>query len=92
MKAELLIKIELPSDSIIFKKIESTDNIQKYKECPYCGQAKLPFKLGVCTECGKQVGSITYVNNAESYAKNWYEYIGKRPKVEKLGIEELMDN
>ena len=63
-----------------------------YKRCPYCRQGMVPFKMGVCI-CGKQVGNITFVNNAECYAKHWYEYVGSRKqKVEKLGIVELMDN
>jgi len=63
-----------------------------YKQCPYCGQGLVPFKLGVCI-CGKQIGDIQYVKNTESFAKNYYSYIGDEPKkTEKLGIEELMDN
>jgi hypothetical protein len=90
MKTQVVIKIELPSGSeVISKKIDPADE-QKYKQCPYCGQSKIPFKMGVCI-CGKQVGNITYVNNAETYAKSWYAYL-KKPKVEKLGIVELMDN
>ena len=52
-----------------------TVDSENYKQCPYCGQSMIPFKKGVCV-CGKQVGNITYVNNAESYAKSWYEYVG----------------
>ena len=64
----------------------------RFKTCPYCGCAKLTFNMEACIECGKQVRNITYVNNAECYAKNWYEYIGSKPKVEKLGIRESLDN
>jgi len=46
-----------------------------YKTCPYCGQGIIPFKLGVCI-CGNQVGSIQYVQNAGSFAKNYYFYLG----------------
>ena len=89
MNTELLIKIELPHGSEVFEKNEPDYN-QNYKQCPYCGQSKVPFKMGVCV-CGKQVGNITYINNAETYAKNWYNWIGTQ-KVEKLGIVELIDN
>lgn len=73
----------------IFPNAVSTD--QSHKTCPYCGQGRIPFKLGVCV-CGKQVGKIQYVKNTEKFAKSqYYSYIGT-PKVEKLGIAELMDN
>ena len=66
-----------------------------YKRCTYCGQTKILFKMGVCV-CDKQVDSITFVNNAQTYAKSWYEYVRSgntsTPKVEKLGIRELLDN
>lgn len=87
----ITIKIELPREAEIFTKTVTDVGNKKYKQCPYCGQAKLPFKMGVCVECGHQIGNITYVNNAEGYAKKWYEYIGSQ-KVEKLGIIELVDN
>ena len=64
---------------------------KSYKTCPYCGQGKIPFKLGVCM-CGRQVGDIKYVVNAKKFALGqYYSYIST-PKVEKLAIEELMDN
>ena len=64
---------------------------QQYKECPCCGQRKIPFKLGVCV-CGNQVGGIQYVNSAEKFANvQYYSYVGT-PNVDKLGIAELMDN
>jgi hypothetical protein len=46
-----------------------------YKTCPYCGQGTIPFKLGVCI-CGKQIGNIQYVQNADSFARNYYSYVG----------------
>ena len=69
---------------------EKTDSNESYKICPYCGQRKIPFKMGVCV-CGKQVGSIQYVKDPKKYAKHWYSYIDSS-KVEKLGIIELIDN
>ena len=89
MKTELQINKELPEGTEIFIESELEYN-GKYKQCPYCGQSKIPFKRGVCI-CGRQVGDIQYVDNAQLFSENWYEYIGK-PKVEKLGIAELMDN
>ena len=49
-------------------------NGDDYKNCPYCGQSKIPFKLGVCI-CGKQVGTIQYVNDTKKFVKNYYSYI-----------------
>lgn len=46
---------------------------KEYKKCPYCGQSKIPFKLGVCV-CGKQVGKIQYVKNAKNFAGSYYSY------------------
>ena len=46
-----------------------------YKTCPYCGQGIIPFKLGVCI-CGNQVGNIQYVQNAGSFVRNYYSYVG----------------
>ena len=64
---------------------------QQYKECPCCGQRKIPFKLGVCV-CGKQVGDIQYVNSAKKFANvQYYEYMGNQ-NVDKLGIMDLVDN
>ena len=89
MKAQIAIqKVMMNSEPEVFPKA-GTDE-KSYKTCPYCGQGKIPFKLGVCV-CGKQVGDIQYVDNSKSYAKHWYSYIGT-PTVEKLGISELMDN
>lgn len=49
---------------------------QKYnKDCFFCGQGLIPFKLGVCF-CGQQVGSITYVKNTQHFAKINYSYLG----------------
>jgi hypothetical protein len=62
----------------------------QYKICPYCGQSKIPFKMGVCV-CGAQVGKIRYVVSSKRYAENWYSYVGNF-KIEKMGIAELMDN
>ena len=61
------------------------------KFCSMCGQGKIPFKLGVCV-CGNQVGQIQYVIDAEKFAKNYYNSYVETSKVEKLGIEEMMDN
>jgi len=47
----------------------------KYRECSFCGQGIIPFKLGVCF-CGQQVGSIQYVKKTQSFAKNYYSYLG----------------
>jgi len=59
--------------------------------CHSCGQGLIPFKKGVCV-CGMQKGSIQYVNDPEKFAKNqYYSYVGTS-KVEKLGIEEMLDN
>ncbi len=44
---------------------------ENYKTCPHCGQDQIPFKLGICI-CGKQVGKIQYVENSETFAKNYY--------------------
>jgi len=46
------------------------------KICPYCGQNEISFNLEVCV-CGKHVGNIKYVNNSETFATNYYSYIGK---------------
>ena len=51
------------------------DQETNYKECPYCGQKEVPFKLGVCI-CGKQVGGIIYVENAARYARTRFPYYG----------------
>ena len=48
---------------------------EHYKECPYCGQNQIPFKMGVCI-CGHQIGRIQYIKNTENYAKNYYSYRG----------------
>jgi hypothetical protein len=86
MKQKQILQIE---DSPNPEPFENTN--ESYKECPYCGQSKIPFKLGVCI-CGAQVGSILYVKNTIQFAKGqYYSYVGEK-KVEKLGIEELVDN
>ena len=54
------------------KKTETIE-AKDYKECPYCGQSEIPFKLGVCI-CGRQVGGIQYVRNPKVFAKNYYYY------------------
>ena len=61
------------------------------RSCSSCGQGKIPFKLGVCL-CGNQMGQIQYVNDPEKFAKNQYFSYVETSKVEKLGIEEMMDN
>ena len=68
----------------------SKNDGKPYKECPYCGQNQIPFKLGVCM-CGKQVGNIQYVKDSRAFAKQWYSYI-ENQKIEKLGIQEMEDN
>lgn len=86
MTAQITIQIQLSGPEIFPHGI--TD--EAYKTCPYCGQSKIPFKKGVCI-CGAQVGKVQYVNNPKNTVKQFYTYIGDE-KVEKLGIEELMDN
>lgn len=57
------------------KKTETTET-KDYRECPYCGQKEIPFKMGVCI-CGRQVGEIQYVKNPKVFAKNYYyKYAG----------------
>jgi len=57
-----------------------------FKNFPYCGQGKIPFKLGVCI-CGKQVGVIQYVKSPARFAKNRYSHI---ENVEISTINELV--
>ena len=45
-----------------------------YHTCPYCEQAKIPFKLGICI-CGKQVSKIRHVDNAENFIDKYYFYL-----------------
>lgn len=66
--------IQKPNNSVSSIFSEHDDDI--YKTCPYCGQNKTPFKLGVCI-CGKQVGQIQYVNDPKKYVKNYYSYRGE---------------
>ena len=61
------------------------------KFCPTCGQGKIPFKLGVCM-CGNQMGRIQHVNDTEKFAKNQYHFYVGMSQVEKLRIEEMIDN
>ena len=49
---------------------------EDHKRCPYCGQSKIPFKLGVCI-CGRQVGNIRYVKNLSNFSRNYYSYVGE---------------
>ncbi len=49
-------------------------NGNDFKNCPYCGQSKIPFKLGVCI-CGKQVVVTQYVKSPARFAKNHYFHI-----------------
>lgn len=37
------------------------------KQCPNCGQAKFPFKKGVCIKCGDQVYSPQIVKSIQQY-------------------------
>ena len=75
MKTQIVITIQSVEPPDIFAEDVSTaDQEEEYKKCPYCGQSKIPFKKGVCI-CGKQVGSIQYVNNPKSFAKRYYSYI-----------------
>jgi hypothetical protein len=85
MKQEI-IQNETSSDSDVFSISSNGD----YRQCPYCPNNTIPFKLGVCI-CGNQVGDIQYVQNPKTFAKNYYSNIGI-PQVEKMGIAELMDN
>jgi len=50
-------------------------NQKEFKKCPYCGQGLIPFKMGVCI-CGHQVGNIQYVQNSDSFARNYYSFVG----------------
>ena len=89
MKAQNMKAIE-SAFTETFEDVRNDDH-QQYKECPCCGQRKIPFKMGVCV-CGNQVGGIQYVNSAEKFANvQYYSYVGT-PNVDKLGIAELTDN
>ena len=85
MKKEIM-QNETSSNSDVFSISSNCD----YRQCPYCPNNTIPFKLGVCI-CGHQVGDIQYVQNPPAFAKNYYSYVGIL-QVEKLGILELMDN
>jgi len=61
------------------------------KFCSTCGQGKISFKMGVCM-CENQVGKTQYVNDTEKFAKNQYHFYARTSKVEKLGIEEMINN
>ena len=88
MKAKITIPIMIKPEPEVFPKAVSEES---FKTCPYCGQNRIPFKKGICI-CRAQVGDIVYVKDAKKFAKgHYYTYIGT-PKVEKLGIAELMDN
>ncbi|MDH3764807.1 MAG: hypothetical protein OER82_03250 [Nitrosopumilus sp.] len=87
MKAEITIQIEILEPKVF----ENTDFDKSHKTCSICGQAKIPFKLGVCV-CGNQMGKIQFVNDTEQFAQNHYNSYAEMPKVEKLGIVEMMDN
>lgn len=89
MKATITITIE-SKVAEIFEKTCNDD--LHYKTCPYCGQSKIPFKMGVCI-CGAQVGKIQYVNDPQRIVNQYYTYVGDDDtRTEKLGISELMDN
>ena len=49
--------------------------MENIKKCPYCGQEKIPFKLGICI-CGEQVGNIQYVKDSHEFASNYYSFLG----------------
>ena len=55
---------------------EFDDDDSLYKECIQCGQGQIPFKHGFCPKCGENNRIVKI----------------EKPKVEKLGIKELMDN
>lgn len=88
MKEQIIIPDAMPEPEIF----PNAYSDKSSKSCPYCGQSKIPFKLGVCI-CGAQIGNIQYVKDSNTYVKNWYSYVGNNSsKVQKLGIAELMDN
>ena len=80
MKSQITTETE--KDECKSKVCENLDYKESYKTCPYCGQAEIPFKKGICF-CGKQVGSIQYVRNPQKFAKNYYSYVGTS-EVQKL--------
>ena len=89
MKAQITIHIDISEP----ESFEKTVTDVSLKTCPNCGQSRIPFKKGVCI-CGAPVGSIRYVSNAEKFALGQYHSCMNTtaPNVEKLAIEELMDN
>jgi len=66
---------------------KETQEAETWRTCPNCGQGVIPFKLGVCI-CGTQVGKIQYVQNAPSFANNWYSYVGSDVSKYDTAIEE----
>ena len=76
---QIQVTIDTEEDSISESEVFSKDVSDNggYKQCPYCGQSKVSFKLGVCI-CGKQVGKIQYVDDTQRYANQWYSYVGDR--------------
>ena len=50
---------------------KSVKQQEDHRTCPYCGQNKIPFKMGICI-CGKQVGDIQYIENTVRFAQNQY--------------------
>ena len=66
---------------------KETQEAETWRTCPNCGQGVIPFKLGVCI-CGTQVGKIQYVQNASSFAKNWYSYVGSDVSKYDTAVEE----
>ena len=75
-KQKVLQNAELSPITSNFVECEDDDDGSLYKNCIRCGQGQYQFKHGVCLKCGEN---------------NWIVEIEK-PKTEKLGIVELMDN
>ena len=72
MKVQITIQLMIAEPEVFPK----TGTEELCKTCPYCGQSKIPFKMGICI-CGKQVGNIQYVKNKEKFAKGqYYSYVG----------------
>ena len=77
MKAQITIQIETSlAETEIFQRPESE---QRYKNCITCGQGLQPFKHGKCPLCKTGNWFIQFENT-------------QVPKIDKLGIMELIDN
>jgi hypothetical protein len=72
MKVKIKIQLMIVEPKVFPK----TGTEELCKICPYCGQSKIPFKMGICI-CGKQVGNIRYVKNVGKFGKGqYYSYVG----------------